>query len=362
MQVVLAKKAATLLGLFMTAIVVSCGAWAADTVEDYIQEFPNQEQARMMNAWLKTNQPGTFVFSGLVDPSNTTVVTPQATVDYGYNWFSVSNGPAIINTPSYDRFFSVSIFDMKHNIPAVIVNPQRPIVVMRPGQTIPEGDFTVVELETDQGLAFTRMVVVDNMVDVRELSEAIIMTGGNGDMNRAVETFSPAVEKAALAEIQRTDVELNPDIAFGKKSGDVDPLVMARAVNLGQLGTPPDSVRYGIIFTDNNGAPLNGEDSYLLTVPANIVHDDGYYSITLYGTDDKALIPNAQGRYDRTTYSSTPNADGTYTLTLNPLGEGTNAIPTGKAFYAVLRAYVPVKGADLTTVVTRLPAPEAATH
>jgi hypothetical protein len=88
MQIVLAKKAATLLGFFMTAIVVSCGASAADTVEDYIQEFPNQEQARMMNAWLKTNQPGTFVFSGLVDPSNTTVVTPQATVDYGYNWFT----------------------------------------------------------------------------------------------------------------------------------------------------------------------------------------------------------------------------------------------------------------------------------
>ncbi|MEZ5573842.1 MAG: DUF1214 domain-containing protein [Halioglobus sp.] len=357
MLCIFGSKAVQRFSVFMAAIVVSCSALAADTVEDYIREFPSQQQTRMMNAWLKNNQPGTFVFSGLVDPSDTTVVTPQATVDYGYNWFSVSNGPAIINTPSYDRFFSVSIFDMKHNTPAVIVNPQRPIIIVRPGQAIPEGDFTVVELETDQGLAFTRMVVVDNMDEVRELSNAITMTGGNGDMNRPVQTFSPEVEKAAMAEIQRTDVAFNPDVAFGKKSGDVDPLVLARAVNLGQLGTPTDSVRYSVIFTDDSGAPLNGKDSYLLTVPAGIVHDEGYYSITLYGTDNKGLIPNPQGRYDRTTFSSTANADGTYTLELNPSGEGTNAIPTGKPFYAVLRAYVPVQGADLKTIVTRLPTP-----
>ena len=98
------------------------------------------------------------------------MVTPQATVDYGYNWFSLSEGPAIILTPQYDKFFSVSIFDMKHNIPAVIVNPDKPILLLRPGQPIPEGDSYTVKLETDQGLAFTRMVVVDNMDQVRKLS------------------------------------------------------------------------------------------------------------------------------------------------------------------------------------------------
>jgi hypothetical protein len=357
MSKVLIRRAVELLAIAMAVASLGTAVRAADTVEDYIREYPNQQQTRMMNAWLKTNKPGTFRFTGLVDPTETTVVTPQATVDYGYNWFSLSNGPAIINTPHYDRFFSVSIFDMNHNIPAVIVNPEKPIVVMRPGQAVPEGDFTVVELETDQGLAFTRMVVVDNMDEVRELSKSITMTGGDGDMNRAVAAFSPAVEQAALAEIQRTDVAMNPDVAFGKKSGDVDPLVLARAVNLGQLGTPPDSVRYKVIITDDGGAPLKGENSYELTVPAGIVHDGGYYSVTVYGTDNKGLIPNPQGRYDRTTYSSTPNADGTYTVSLNPAGEGVNAIPTGKDFYAVLRAYVPVKGADLTVAVKRLPAP-----
>lgn len=148
-----------------------------DSIENYIKEYPNQEQVKMMKTWLKKNEPGTFQFTGLVDPTDDTVVTPQATVDYGYNWFSLSEGPAIIRTPQYDKFFSVSIFDMKHNVPAVIVNPNKPILLLRPGQPIPEGEFYTVKLETDQGLAFTRMVVINNMGEVRKLSQSITLEG-----------------------------------------------------------------------------------------------------------------------------------------------------------------------------------------
>jgi hypothetical protein len=118
----------------LSFLTLSMGVSAADTVENYIAQYPNQQQAKMMNAWLAKHKKGTFSFSGLVDPTDTTVVTPQATVDYGYNWFSVSDGPAIVATPQYDKFFSVSVFDMKHNVPAVVVNPQRPLVIVRPGQ------------------------------------------------------------------------------------------------------------------------------------------------------------------------------------------------------------------------------------
>jgi hypothetical protein len=54
-----------------------------DSIENYIREFPNQEQVKMMTTWLADNSPGTFTFTGLVDPSDDTVITPQATVDYG---------------------------------------------------------------------------------------------------------------------------------------------------------------------------------------------------------------------------------------------------------------------------------------
>lgn len=177
------------LGLFryvaIALVLLSSSAFAQDTLENYIREYPNQEQVRMMERWLEANEPGRFQFTGLVDPEDDTVITPQATVNYGYNWFSLSEGPAIIRTPQYDRFFSVSIFDMKHNVPAVVVNPGRPILLYRPGQSLPEGDFHKVMLETDQGLAFTRMVIVDNLDEVMELSQEIVMEQGQHAARRA---------------------------------------------------------------------------------------------------------------------------------------------------------------------------------
>ena len=341
------------LALIFILTFFSVSVQAQDTIENYIREYPNQEQVKMMNTWLEKHEKGTFHFTGLVDPTDDTVITPQATVDYGYNWFSISDAPAIVRTPSYDRFFSVSIFDMKHNIPAVIVNPDKPILIKRPGQKVPEGDFTVVELETDQGLAFTRMVVVGNMDEVRKLSKSIVMEGGKGDMVRNVQRFSPETEKKALSIIDAMTAVIVPDDIFGKKSGDVGDLSLAAGVRLGQLGTPADTVRYGTILKDDNGEPLNGKDTYVVTVPANIVKEGGYYSVTLYGTDNKLLIPNDKKVYDRTTFSSKQNEDGTYTVTLSPSGEGLNGIPTGKPFYGILRAYLPVPGADLTVKVEK---------
>ena len=47
--------------LFMSMFLISTGtASALDTVEEYLKEYPNQEQARMMNKWLEKNEKGTF--------------------------------------------------------------------------------------------------------------------------------------------------------------------------------------------------------------------------------------------------------------------------------------------------------------
>ena len=92
---------------------------------------------------------------------------------------------------------------------------------------------------------------------------------------------------------------------------------------------------------DDDGQPLKGDATYVVTVPGGLSKKEGYFSVTLYGADNKLLIPNDKKIYDRTTFSSEPNADGTYTLTFSPKGDGRNGIPTGKDFYGVLRAYVP---------------------
>ncbi|WP_370737414.1 DUF1254 domain-containing protein [Ruegeria atlantica] len=91
----------------------------------------------MVNLWLENNEKGRLQFTSLFDPTDDTVIAPQATVNYGYNWFSVSDGPAIIHAPTYDRFFSISIFDLNHNTTAVIVNPDLPILITRPGNPFP---------------------------------------------------------------------------------------------------------------------------------------------------------------------------------------------------------------------------------
>lgn len=340
--------------LILSLLTVTAGtAHALDTVEEYIREFPNQQQVKMMNTWLEKNEKGVFKFTGLVDPSDTTVITPQATVDYGYNWFSISNGPAIVKTPKYDKFFSVSVFDMKHNIPAVLINPNKPILIKRPGQKVPAGDFNVVELETDQGLVFTRMVVVSNMSEVRKLSRSIVMEGGKGKMDRKIKKFSAETRKKAHVAIDKVIKSMSPDDAFGKVSGDRKSLDLAAGVKQGQLGTPSDTVRYGLFFADDKGKPLNGEDTYIVSVSAGLVEKSGYFSVTVYGVDNKLLIPNDKKIYDRTTYSSKQNKDGTYTITLSPSGEGQNGIPTGKNFYGVLRAYVPAPGAVMKVKIEK---------
>ena len=57
-------------------LTLSSMAAAQETVETYLREFTNQEQVKMMNTLLEKNEKGTFKFTGLVDPSDTTVVTP----------------------------------------------------------------------------------------------------------------------------------------------------------------------------------------------------------------------------------------------------------------------------------------------
>jgi hypothetical protein len=124
------------------------------------------------------------------------------------------------------------------------------------------------------------------------------------------------IEKAGLAIITESITYLEPDKAFGQKSGNVGYITAADGLMVGQLGTPSETVRYGTILADENGQPFNGASTYVLTVPAGIVHKDGYFSITVYGADNKLLIANDKKTYDRARYSSEQNADGTISTTI----------------------------------------------
>ncbi len=329
-------------------------------IDAFIEVYPQIKQVRMMQAWLEDNSPGTFSFTGLVDPTDATVVSPQATVDYGYNWFSLSDGPVILTTPAYDRFFSVAVYDMRHNVPAVIVNPDKPIVIKRPDQASPDEDANIVTLETDQGLVFTRMLVVDNLNEVRALSKQIIMQGGAGDMSYPLDPVPDGLEATTEAYLVGEHRRLSAEGALQKgaipkKSGDVPPKYLAVAVMIGQLATPFDFVRYWSAFADVDGSPIDPDGRYRLDVPAGLVKDNGYISVTPYSLETKLLIPNEQQIYDRTSYTMEPNSDGGYTIVLSPDGLGQNGLPTSSVpYYVLLRAYLPRDGVDVTATLSRI--------
>ena len=67
---------------------------------------------------------------------------------------------------------------------------------VRAGRTVPDGDFEVVDLETNQGLVFTCAVVVGNPAEVEALRPGIIMEAGDGDIHCGVAGVSPGVELA----------------------------------------------------------------------------------------------------------------------------------------------------------------------
>jgi len=75
-----------------------------------------------------------------------------------------------------------------------------------------------------------------------------------------------------------------------------------------------------------------------LIIAPGIVHENGYFAVTLCGPDNKWFLPNDKKNCDRTTYTSKQDTDGTYTVTLRPSGEGLNGAPTREPFHGILRA------------------------
>jgi hypothetical protein len=61
---------------------------------------------------------------------------------------------------------------------------------------VPDGDFEVVDLETNQGLVFTGTVVVGNPAEVEALRPGTALEAGDGDIHCGVARVSPGVERA----------------------------------------------------------------------------------------------------------------------------------------------------------------------
>ena len=114
--------------------------------------------------------------------------------------------------------------------------------------------------------------------------------------------------------------------------------------------TPDLGAKYMIGFTDSEGAPLTGANTYRLNLPANIPAAN-FWSVTLYEAENASGLANGQpfpslGSRD----NPVANPDGSIDLYYGPTapaGKEKNwrrTVP-GKGFFAILRLYGPTEAA-----------------
>jgi hypothetical protein len=322
-------------------------------VNEFVHWYPAIEQAKMRDAWLSKYKPGGWQFTGKVTADDRTVVTPQSDVNYGYSWFNISNEPLTITMPKYDKYYSLSVFDM-HHFMEVYVKPDKPVVIRLPHQKSPVKDAYEIVLKTYQGVALTRQVIVDNTEQVMKLAKNITLEGGGGDTSFVIPEFNEAEQKEGSKAIQKYLPRVKGGAKlFGSPYEGVGDMDRAAGVMIGQLGIQARYVDYRLYTKDDANKDLASDGSYTLTIPDEglLRNKDGYWSLTVYNADDKYLIPNDKGIYNASMYATKKNADGTTTLRVNPAGTGDNAIPTaGKNWYAVLRVYEPVANIDFPLI------------
>jgi hypothetical protein len=114
--------------------------------------------------------------------------------------------------------------------------------------------------------------------------------------------------------------------------------------------TPGKGAKYMIAFTDSQGDPLTGADSYRLNLPPNIPVAN-FWSVTLYEAENASGFANGQpfpslGSRDK----PAQNADGSTDIYLSPKppeGKEGNWLATvpGKGYFAILRLYSPTEAA-----------------
>lgn len=322
-------------------------------VAEFIHWYPAIKQIEMREEWLKNYKYGEWQFTGMVTADDRTVISPQADVNYGYSWFNISNQPVVVTMPKYDKYYSLTVFDMNHFM-EVYVMPDKPVVIRLPNQKSPVKDAYEIVLHTYQGLAFTRQVIVNNEDEVMNLAKKITITGGGGDKPFVVPVFTKEETEAGMKKIVAYSMtRKNARKLFGSEYEGVGDLDRCAGVFLGQLGTQSYVVDYAQYNKDQFGKKFTGTDSYEIVVPKESLsrNNKGYWSFTIYSMEDRYLIPNKKNKYVISSYTAKKNKDGSVTIRINPKGEGENALPTaGKTFYGFFRVYEPVQNVQFPKI------------
>jgi hypothetical protein len=137
--------------------------------------------------------------------------------------------------------------------------------------------------------------------------------------------------------------ELEPRVWFFTDYYSISPGMVSQ--------TPGRGAAYEIAFDDADGAPLDGDKSYKLTLPPN-VPAKLFWSLTLYEAENASGLATEARRFPSLGSRDNPvkNADETIDLYIGPKapdGKEANWLATapGRGFFAILRLYGPEQAA-----------------
>ncbi|WP_045496485.1 DUF1254 domain-containing protein [Vibrio hyugaensis] len=161
--------------------------------------------------------------------------------------------------------------------------------------------------------------------------------------------LAKAAEKQGMQRI----IELAPKVSDARQIlgtrdtlGDTPREVFAEGTYLGQWGLPPIEASYRKTDFDTKGEKLDGsKHDYVMLFKAPNVSE--FWSVTIYGSDNRLMAKNALNRHSRGDRSMKPDADGYYTIHMSSdtktNANDPNYLPVPeKPFYAIMRFY----GAD----------------
>jgi hypothetical protein len=244
--------------------------------------------------------------------------------------FDASEG-LTVTVPDYEYLQLVQIFDENHVT----------LDVMYAGKTvhISPGDLTY----GDHVYLFMRTQPPSydaaGMVVVRDRQDAVVVEAGSArpyvpDVKYDVESFN-----ALRFDLIRRAVEevAQPHLGFIERLEDIN-TPQYQMVNLAGWGGLPVRHAHYIPIEVTDERALAGEPSSMTFAPPELRYDDGgYWSMTVYSADGWVVTD----RFNTNSHRATPNADGTYTLTLNGDGEAANPLDVPVNWNGLLRCYLP---------------------
>jgi hypothetical protein len=302
-------------------------------VNEYIQKFPYQDTHNYAMRYTQGDPDAFNVWVLGIEPSlviagEDKVVRMNNDTFYKMAFLIHEGSPVVLSSsaPADDRFFSFQLMDDRNANYRNVIRPRGKYTLYH-GEKPAEVRGEAIEVPSELSVVIVRVEVKDKN-DPEDVAAAERVFRGITVEGPAVahvpeldllSGYSDEVEKEALSRIDAAFASVSftsTVVGPGQEPGvDVPFLNFAAGTKGGWGGPDPAHSAYEVIFTDLEGAVLNGaKGAYTVTTEEPGV--EAFWSITVYDTGRGGFLhPNEDDRYHINNTTAVKNADGTVTFT-----------------------------------------------